>query len=468
MVWKKLDDDLAAANMPYSSLLADGLTDNVNSYSSLNSGSTISWSADDGPMWASYGQPMGTVVTLDVGVNCGQIDFEIAYRTATGNEKDGSCGRLFVRHLTSTRQVTIPVPAEVVFGTLNLSLEFDAVSNWPSGPQAFFVAFQSVVLEDRGFIYINNANRNQVYCFPDPGIPGYYNLTQGEKYELLTVGGDKKYALEENSLGTYSYQIGFARDLLTLNAFVVWPAVDNSPALIPTDGTQYIGTGVDAVVRELGAFGLLSISYTVLGGPARNPRQLAHAPAFSLNSLSLEQSLAVVELRPDVASNATEARLGYLLQSSGDSISGVIATQADTVGRLSLSFRAVRMDDDTALPLNFVLDVLKENGAAITPQVEQLRSSVPRMSYQSAIAASPASMRVIEGARRGPQSWGMRDSMPLTDCLKGAPVYLETAPFNLPGVGGAIQSGSVATFKLTITGGEDLSVYVYGFNARFD
>jgi hypothetical protein len=58
--------------------------------------------------------------------------------------------------------------------------------------------------------------------------------------------------------------------------------------------------------------------------------------------------------------------------------------------------------------------------------------------------------------------------MPLTDCLKGAPVYLETAPFNLPGVGGAIQSGSVATFKLTITGGEDLSVYVYGFNARFD
>jgi len=467
MAWKKLDDDLAAAGMPYSSLLADGLTSNVNSYSGLNSGSTITWSAEDGPLWASYGQPMGTVVTLDVGVNCGQIDFEIFYRTATGNEEDGSCGRLFVRHLTSTRQVTISVPADVVGGTLNLSLAFDAVSNWPSGPQAFFVAFQSVVLEDRGIIYINNANRNQVYCFPDAGIPGYYNFTEGEKYELLTIGGDKKYAIEENSLGTYSYQIGYARDLLTLNAFVVWPAVDNSPALIPTDGTQYIGTGVDAVVRELGAFGLLSISYTVLGGPARNPRQLAHAPAFSLNSLSLEQSLAVVELRPDVAANATESRLGYLLQ-SGDQITGVVATQADTVGRLSLSFRAVRMDERTAYPLNFVLDVFDETGAAITPQVEQLRSSVPRMSYQSAIAASPVSMRVIEGARRAPQKWGMRDSMPLTDCLKGAPVYLETAPFLLPGVGGAIQTGSVATFNLTITGGEDLSVYLYGFNARFD
>jgi hypothetical protein len=47
-------------------------------------------------------------------------------------------------------------------------------------------------------------------------------------------------------------------------------------------------------------------------------------------------------------------------------------------------------------------------------------------------------------------------------------MFLETAPFNLPGQGGAIQGASVATFVLKVTGGDELSVYVYGFNARFD
>lgn len=463
MTWKKLDDDLAGDDMPYSALLADGLTNNVNDYSSLNSGATITWSAEDGPMWASFGQPMGTVVTLDVGVNCGQINFEVFYRTATSNgDANGYCGRVFVRHLTSSRQYSVRVTPDTIGDDVSLALVFDAVSNWPSGPQAFFIGFQSFVLEERGTVYINNANRNQIYVFP---ASGSYAFTAGEKYELLTVGEEMKYGVEPDSLGEYSYQIGYARDLLTLNAFVVWPEVDNSPAIIPTDGTQYLLPGVLGVVYELGAFGLLSIEYTVISGPARNLRQLAHAPAYSLNSLVLEQSLAIGGLRPDVASNATEARLGYLLQ-SGDSISGVFATQADTVGRFSLSFRAVRMDSRTAVVLDWTLEVLKENGTLITPKVEQLRSSVPRMSYQNALAASASSMRVIEGVRRGPQSWGMRDSMPLTDCLKGAPVYLETDPFVLPGQGGSIQGGNVATFKLTISG-EDLSVYVYGFNARF-
>lgn len=463
MTWKKLDDDLAAAGMPYSSLLADGLTYNVNSYSSLNSGSSITWPADDGPMWASYGQPMGTVVTLDVGVNCGAVEFRVFYRTATANgDANGFCGRAYLRHLTSSREVSLRVTPDPLGAVLVLSLDFDAVSNLPSGPQAFFISFQSHVLELRGLVGIKNGYRNQVYLYPDTyGYP----FSSGEKYELLAVGGEKKYAVEPDALGTYAYQIGYASVFDEGQTFIIWPELDNSPAIIPNGGTP---TGpLDGYVYELGALGLLSIEYRVFGGPARNPRQLAHAPAFSLNSLSLEQSLAVVELRPDVAANASEARLGYLLQ-SGDGISGVFATQADTVGRLSVSFRAVRLDDTTGDDLDFSLKVLKQSGLEITPEIITLRPVVPRMSYQNAIATSDISMRVIEGVRRGPRRWGMRDSMPLTDCLKGTAMFMETAPFNLPGVGGALQTGSVATFILKVTGGDELSVYVYGFNARFD
>jgi hypothetical protein len=343
-----------------------------------------------------------------------------------------------------------------------LSLDFDAVSNLPSGPQAFFLAFQSHVLELRGLVGIKNGYRNQVYLYPDSYS---YPFSSGEKYELLAVGGEKKYAVEPNSLGTYAYQIGYASVFDEGQTFVIWPELDNSPAIIPNGGTP--SGAIDGYVYELGAFGLLSIEYRVFGGAARNPRQLAHAPVYSLNSLVLEQSLAVVELRPDVASNATEDRLGFVLQSGG-MLTGVVATQADTVGRLSVSFRAVRLDENNGATIDFSLAVLKESGAPITPEVLTLRPVVPRMSYQNSIATSPISMRVIEGVRRGPRSWGMRDSMPLTDCLKGTPMFIETAPFNLPGQGGAIQGASVATFVLKVTGGDELSVYVYGFNARFD
>lgn len=463
MAWKKLDDDLAAAGMPYSSLLADELTYNVNSYSSLNSGSSITWPADDGPMWASYGQPMGTVITLDVGVNCGSINFSVFYRTATANgDANGFSGRVYLRHLTSGREVSQRITPSVTGSTVVLLLEFDAVSNLPSGPQAFFLSFQSHVLELRGLVGIKNGYRNQVYLYTDSGS---YPFSSGEKYELLTVGGEKKYAVEPDSLGTYAYQIGYASVFDEGQTFVIWPELDNSPAIIPNGGTP--SRPIDGYVYELGALGVLSIEYRVFGGPARNPRQLAHAPAYSLNSLVLEQTLAAVELRPDVAANASEARLGYLLQSY-DQISGVFATQADTVGRLSVSFRAVRVDENNGDNINFSLTVLKQTGGVITPEVVTLRPVVPRMSYQNAIATSATSMRVIEGVRRGPRSWGMRDSMPLTDCLKGTPMYLETAPFLLPGAGGSIQGGSVATFVLKVTGGDDLSVYVYGFNARFD
>ena len=106
MTWHKLDNDLALPDFPYSAFLADGLTANVNSYSTLNSGSTVSWLATASPMWASYGQAMGTVVTFDVGVNCGRVQTTVFYRTATNEvDDDGYCGRVYLRHLTSGREV---------------------------------------------------------------------------------------------------------------------------------------------------------------------------------------------------------------------------------------------------------------------------------------------------------------------------------------------------------------------------
>lgn len=459
MTWRKLDDELAGENMPYSAMLADGLTANVNWYPNLNSGSSICWLATDPVTWASYGQPMGTVVTLDVGFGCAEIIFRFVYQTATDHgDGDGLSGRIFVRHLTSNREVSVGVSPSTSATTVSVALRFDAVSNFPVGPQAFFIGFQSSVLEVVDTTGCLAGMGNQV-LFNGLSIPEF----AGEKYWLLEFNADgAKNWVEEDALGSYRYQIGYMENDwdYTPNTFIIWPNLDTSPAVLHSSPDPLNYSLVEATIYELGAFGLISISYEVISAPARNLRQLAHAPAVSLNSLSLDQSLAVLEIRPDVAANACESRLGYRLSAEDDEISGVFALQGEATGRLSVSFRAVRLSQEGEAA-DWSLKVFKADGSLITPEVVIDRALIPRFSIQYELAASPVTMRVIQGARRDARSWGMRDSMPLTDTLKGAPLLIETASFTVPAVS---TLGTVITFRLSVTAGE---FYIYGLNARF-
>jgi len=456
MSWSKLDDDLVFPEAPYSALLADGLTRNVNSYPTLNGGSSVSWLATGPVTWASYGQSMGTVVTLDVGPNCGEIRFRFAYQTATDNgDGDGLSGRLFVRHLTSNREVSVGITPSTGGSYANLALEFDAVSNYPSGPQAFFVSFQSSVLEIIGTVAVLDGVGNQLTV--QPSIEGPFPA--GEVYWLLTFEqDDAKNWVEPDALGNYNYQVGwisgdYTEDVAT---WIIWPGLDDSPAIVSYGSG---GANPAGVVRELGAFGLLSFQYEVTAAPARNLRQLAHAPAVSLNSLSLDQSLAVWDIRPDVSANATEDRLGYGLQ-AGEDISGVVAIQGEATGRISISFRAVRLEDEGS-DASWSLKTYKANGSFAAPEVVLTALFIPRYQTQWNVAGGPTTMRVMQGLRRGPRAWGMRDSMPLTDCLKGTPVLIETAEFLLPAVS---NLGAMATFRLSVSVGQ---FYLYGFNARW-
>jgi hypothetical protein len=400
---------------------------------------------------------MGTVVTLDVGPNCGEIRFRFAYRTATDVSDDaGNSGILFVRHLTSAREVSVNVTPSTSLDTVEVSLRFDAVSNWPSGPQAFFVSFQSSVFPNViGVANVQDGVGNQLSVLPTFDAP----YSAGEVYWILTFDkGDAKYWVEPDALGSYTYQVGWvsADSEGGAQTWIIWPNLDDSPAIVTSVSG---GNNPTAVVRELGAFGLVSISYEVTAGQARNIRQLAHAPAVSLNSLSLDQSLAVLDIMPDVSANATENRLGYRLQTDED-ISGLVAFQSVVQGRISITFRAVRLSDDGA-DADWTLDVFKPNGDPITPSVKLERALIPRFSNQYELAAGATTMRVLQGARRAARSWGMRDSMPLTDCLKGSPLLIETADFVMPSVANA---GGVAIFRLYASSGE---FYLYGFNARF-
>ena len=166
MAWKKLDDELTDPTQqePLSAFLARGLTRNVNGYAEgLTRTGAHAFDNSDVPMlWASYDQPTGWVFTFDVGTNARQVTFDIVGNTETNH----SGGTFVVRHLDTSTQAFLTVPADQ---TLQLrSVVFDLIAPM-SGPQGFFIGWQSDVGPDLGFVRVRGATENQIYVDQAPG-----------------------------------------------------------------------------------------------------------------------------------------------------------------------------------------------------------------------------------------------------------------------------------------------------------
>ena len=82
MGWFKLDDDLTQPDEPLSAFLGYGLTRNVNAYpSALRRLGTFAYPTTSAGAakvkWASYWEPRGTVLTVDVGINATDFVFKV-------------------------------------------------------------------------------------------------------------------------------------------------------------------------------------------------------------------------------------------------------------------------------------------------------------------------------------------------------------------------------------------------------
>ena len=161
MAWKKLDDELTepTTQEPLSAFLVRGLTRNVNDYSTaLTRGGAFAFDNETLPLqWASYDQPTGFVFTVDVGVAATQVQFDIV-----GNTKSSRVGgTLVVRHLDTSTQIFTPIAGDDSLQVRTVSFDFVTPT---SGPQGFFIGWQSDVGDNLGWVRLRGGVENQVFC----------------------------------------------------------------------------------------------------------------------------------------------------------------------------------------------------------------------------------------------------------------------------------------------------------------
>ena len=149
MAWKKIDDDQAQADMPYSAFLANGLTTNANSYNNdMTRGGGIAWNATDPVTWSSFWNPQGVMFTVNVGQAVLQIDFRITYATLTASvDADGFQGIVFLQNMTSGELVRVGLlPTNGAVSYLDISLPLNAATTGRSRITVFVVLCMRWVL----------------------------------------------------------------------------------------------------------------------------------------------------------------------------------------------------------------------------------------------------------------------------------------------------------------------------------
>jgi len=470
MGWFKLDDTLAAADEPLSAFLGYGLTRNVNAYpSALRRLGTFAYPTTSAGAakvkWASYNEPRGTVLTVDVGINATDFVFNVFYKTT--NAAIG--GKLYVRHLDSGAQVIVSVA-----GTASLtSEEIPFTTTQPlSGLQGFMVAWQSDVSEDGvGEVEIDGAVGNQVFCSPASGAypftlaTGYY-----EMYHLLKFGtAETRPAPPGRSL--LNYQVCAFRHNVNAErpphgVLLIWPEIEIQPAILPTDSTTSGGDKISADLYELGRIELFSITVEV----ARALDQgllapLANQQTTIINGLNNQINASMMELQPDAGSLLTsDGYLGCVLPAGEEATFAFFIQVDDSVQQLLVSFQCVTFNGDQSNSPDITFGVRDDLNTAIGSGITYTEVSVPRFSGQPTRTSRAGTLIPMNGVLAGDENWGMRDAMLAREVTKSTPVRFTWGP-NVAGDFTRGSNGSTdSVYYGRIVATSDL--YSFGFNCR--
>jgi hypothetical protein len=467
MAWQKLDDELTdpTTQEPLSALLVRGLTRNANGYASgLSRGASFGFDNATLPMqWASYDQPTGFVFTVDCGTNALQVEFELVGNTKTAT----AGGRLVVRHLDTMTSRYLPVAADQ---TLTLrQLVFDFVSP-VSGPQGFFVGWQSDVGDDLGWVRLRGGTENQVYI--DEGSGGthwHFPVTAGngeEEHLLLRIDPTNAGTSGPQPSGDarLDYQVCYFRHQTgnPQGTFVIWPELDQSPAVLPN---RYVaGLQILGHVYDLGCFQLWSVGASVSQVQAGNlSLPNAYDQATTLNGVASAATAYLTRAMPSLATcSSTPGRFGRILR-VGETLYFTFAVQNQARWGVQVQFRAMSINPAQAnyASPDFTLDVLDNTGTPLGTQTVLSKVSVPRFTPQPGYTVGPATLIAANGVLANADEWGMRDSMPLTELASLTPIamrWVDGPPFDPVAVGGA----NVYTGAITCTS----DIYLHAFFAQ--
>ena len=465
MAWKKIDDLQAHPDMPYSAFLANGLTTNVNSYNQeLTRGGGIAWNAHDKVTWASYFTPQGLMFTVDVGQQVLQLDFRVNYATVTGSaDADGFQGSAFVTHLGSGEFVQVGVlPTTGSQSYFDVSMPLTTAA---SGPQAFSLTFQSSKLESKGLVDIQGGVENTIYL-DQRGGAGHYNITQGEKFELLSLAetGHVVTTTGPSTQDQQYYQINY---LNTAGAHppdgyasVVPSVTSNPPRLSPTYNGTKIGAGT---VFELGAFTLYSIAYNVVSAnPGSAPPQYAHNSTTALSQVINIENTALRHFQRDLCNSVSQRfALGAVVAGA------VTIPTAQAAQKLSFSFSGGAADVESELCVTFsAFTLYQTSNQKIQLDLYDKLATVLHTMEQTVFAPSDRTQQCVAGiTARGwydlssAAKWGMRDSMPDQEMLAGTPQTFVIPPQTY-------YANQPYTIELSVVGNVT-AFYLYNLYARF-
>lgn len=472
MAWRKIDDTTTVADQPLSSYLGIRLTQNVNSYpSTLRRSATFAWPCDETtgePLvkWASYYGDRGTVITVDVGVNATAFTFLVNYQTT--NALIG--GKVRVRHLDSGA-----ISEVTAFGSATPTyIEVPYTTAQPlSGPQGFFISFVSDISgSDVGRVEPVGAAGNQVFCEPAGGAPFPFTTAVGsytEMYHLLKIDptvlrpAPRGNALLNYQIVAFKHNVNVDRP--PHGVCVVWPMLEIDPPILPTS-TVTTGTKIGADVWELGRLELFSVTVTVDAAVDYGllpPTSYAQATPFT--AVASTENTAMMALQPNAGSLLSSGGfLGKVLL-AGDNATFAFYFQTDeTVATLNVSFQCVsyNADQDTNPDITFSVRDYQNN--TVGTDVVRQNVNVPRINGQPTRTSDPDSMVAMNGVLAGDGLWGMRDCMPMSDAMKGAPVRFTWGPNAVNDFKQATPSSTNAVYHGVIYATCDL--YIYGFNVR--
>ena len=470
MGWFKLDDTLTVGDEPLSAFLGYGLTRNVNAYpSALRRLGTFAYPTTSAGAakvkWASYWEPRGTVLTVDVGINATDFVFNVFYKTT--NAAIG--GKLYLRHIDSGAQVLVDIA-----GTASTtSVEIPFTTTQPlSGLQGFMVGWQSDVSEDGvGSVEIAGAVGNQVFCEP-AGSAYPFSLATGyyEMYHLLKIDpAVTRPAPRARSL--LNYQVCAFRHNVTAErpphgVLLIWPEIEMQPAILPTSEAAGGGTKIEAAIYELGRLELFSITVEV----ARALDQgllapLAYQQTTIINGLNNQINASMMELQPDAGSLLTsDGYLGCVLPAGEEATFAFFIQVDDSVQQLLVSFQCVTFNGDQTTSPDITFGVRDALGSAIGSDITYTEVSVPRFSGQPTRSSRPGTTVYMNGVLAGDENWGMRDAMLEREAAKSTPVRFTWGP-NVAGDFTRGSDGSTDTvYYGRIVASSDL--YIFGFNCR--
>jgi hypothetical protein len=470
MGWFKLDDDLTQPDEPLSAFIGYGLTRNVNAYpSELRRLGTFAYpTTSDGDAkvkWASYWEPRGTVLTVDVGINATDFVFKVFYKTT--NAALG--GKLYVRHLDSGAQVQVAIAGSAS----PTSVEVPFTTTQPlSGLQGFMVGWQSDVSESTvGDVELAGAVGNEVFCEP-AGAAYPFSLATGyyEMYHLLKFDTNNLRpapaagALRNYQVCAFRHNINSQRP--PHGVLLIWPEIEIQPAVLPTESTVGGGSKPTAGIYELGRIELFSITVEVARALDQGlQKPYAYQQTTIINELNNQINASMMELQPDAGSMLTSGGyLGCVLPAGEEATFAFFVQTANSVQQLHVSFQCVTYNgEQTSFP-DIIFGVRDYQGNAVGGDIIYREVSVPRFGAQRTRGREPSNTVYMNGVLAGDQNWGMRDAILSREVTKSTPVRFTWGPNFQGDIAQGSNGTTDAVYYGTITATTDL--YIFGFNCR--